>query len=189
MNTAQVQYGGTTTGASGMLIGHFSLTFEDYFGERFVTRPIPTEVEMSVTVSVAADSKEVVFDGGVGLPVSELSRGDEVRIGKDIRFVETITFVDHNTKTHIKSFKVRDEYLGATIGGENFHNAHPCGSRLYRRDVSKEIRQALLNIPNARIEGVSVEKLEISADYVGVDAASYGDEYTSIATFGKTSTA
>merc|ERR1711975_51889 len=178
MNTAQVEYGTSVTGASGMLIGHFALTFEDYFGEKFVTRPIPTEVEMSVTVSVAADSKEVVFDGGVGLPVSELSRGDEIRIGRDIRFVETITYVDHNTKTHIKSFLVRDEYLGAAGGGENFHSAHATGSRLYRRDVSKEIREALLNVPNARIEGVSVEKLEISGDQYGITTAQYGVDAT-----------
>merc|ERR1712054_556522 len=164
MNTAQVEYGTSVTGASGMLIGHFALTFEDYFGEKFVTRPIPTEVEMSVTVSVAANSKEVVFDGGVGLPVSELSRGDEIRIGRDIRFVETITYVDHNTKTHVKSFVVRDAYLGGAANGEKFTVAHPSASRLYRRDVSKEIREALLNVPNSRIEGVSVEKLEISGD-------------------------
>merc|ERR1712022_111666 len=88
----------------------------------------------------------------------------------DIRFVETITFVDHNTKTHIKSFVVRDEYLGATLEGENFHGAHASGSRLYRRDVSKEIREALLNVPNARIEGVSVEKLAISDAAVGATA-------------------
>merc|ERR1711871_1357877 len=168
MNTAQVEYGTSVTGASGMLIGHFALTFEDYFGEKFVTRPIPTEVEMSVTVSVPV-GKEVVFDGGVGLPVSELSRGDEVRIGRDIRFVETVTYVDHNTKTHIKSFTVRDAYLGGADNGEKLA-AHASGSRLYRRDVSKEIREALLNVPNSRIEGVSVEKLEISGDVVATDA-------------------
>jgi len=189
INSGQTEIGSATSVPTGMLVGHFSLAFEDYFGETFVTKPIPLEVEMSVTVSAASGGLVVLFDGAAGLPVSELSRGDEVRIGKDIRFVETITFVDHNTKTHIKSFKVRDEYLGATIGGENFHNAHPSGSRLYRRDVSKEIRQALLNVPNARIEGVSVEKLEISGDYVGVNDASYGDEASMPATFGRTFTA
>merc|ERR1712178_619941 len=117
-------------------------------------------------------------DGAEGLPVSELSRGDEIRIGQDIRFVETITYVDHNTKTHIKSFSVRDAYLGAGIGGENFHSAHATGSRLYRRDVSKEIREALLNVPNARIEGVSVEKLEISGDQYGITEAQYGVDST-----------
>merc|ERR1711988_1610538 len=138
------------------------------------------EVEMSVSVSVAAGGLVVLFDGAEGLPVSELSRGDEIRIGQDIRFVGRITYVDHNTKTHIKSFSVRDEYLGAGSNGENFHSAHATGSRLYRRDVSKEIREALLNVPNARIEGVSVEKLEISGDAVvasgtaGVVTAKYG---------------
>merc|ERR1711907_704006 len=170
MNTGQVQYGGADTGATGMVIGHFALTFEDYFGEKFVTRPIPTEVEMSVTVSTGTGFA-VTFDGGVGLPSGELSRGDEIRIGQDIRFVETITYVDHNTKTHIKSFTVRDEYIGAPQNAEKFTVAHGSGSRLYRRDVSKEIREALLNVPNSRIEGVSVEKIEISGDYVAKDGA------------------
>merc|ERR1711998_783198 len=181
MNSGQTDIDGTASAPTGMLIGHFTLAFEDYFGETFTTRPIPLEVEMSVSVSVAAAGLVVLFDGAEGLPVSELSRGDEIRIGQDIRFVETITYVDHNTKTHIKSFSVRDAYLGAGTGGENFHSAHATGSRLYRRDVSKEIREALLNVPNARIEGVSVEKLEISGDAVvgatataGVVTAKYG---------------
>merc|ERR1712054_47836 len=181
MNSGQTDIDGTASAPTGMLIGHFTLAFEDYFGETFTTRPIPLEVEMSVSVSVAAGGLVVLFDGAEGLPVSELSRGDEIRIGQDIRFVETITYVDHNTKTHIKSFSVRDAYLGAGTGGENFHSAHATGSRLYRRDVSKEIREALLNVPNARIEGVSVEKLEISGDAVvgasataGVATAKYG---------------
>jgi hypothetical protein len=186
INSGQTEIGSTTSVPTGMLIGHFTLAFEDYFGETFVTRPIPLEVEMSVTVSAAAGGLVVLFDGAEGLPVGGLSRGDEIRIGRDIRFVETITFVDHNTKTHIKSFVVRDEYLGATLGGENFHGAHASGSRLYRRDVSKEIREALLDVPNARVEGVSVEKLEISGDYVGVNTASYG-VVASTNAFGKAS--
>merc|ERR1712022_87317 len=170
MNSGQTDIGPDVSAPTGMLIGHFTLAFEDYFGETFTTRPIPLEVEMSLSVSVAAAGLVVLFDGAEGLPVSELSRGDEIRIGQDIRFVETITYVDHNTKTHIKSFVVRDEYLGATLEGENFHGAHASGSRLYRRDVSKEIREALLNVPNARIEGVSVEKLAISDAAVGATA-------------------
>merc|ERR1711975_8490 len=178
MNSGQTDIGADVSAPTGMLIGHFTLAFEDYFGETFTTRPIPLEVEMSVSVSVAAGGLAVLFDGAEGLPVSELSRGDEIRIGQDIRFVETITYVDHNTKTHIKSFSVRDAYLGAGTGGENFHSAHATGSRLYRRDVSKEIREALLNVPNARIEGVSVEKLEISGDQYGITTAQYGVDAT-----------
>merc|ERR1711975_177157 len=191
MNSGQTDIGADVSAPTGMLIGHFTLAFEDYFGETFTTRPIPLEVEMSVSVSVAAGGLVVLFDGAEGLPVSELSRGDEIRIGQDIRFVETITYVDHNTKTHIKSFSVRDAYLGAAAGDENFHSAHATGSRLYRRDVSKEIREALLNVPNARIEGVSVEKLEISGDAVvgatataGVVTAKY-DQVASIDQIGQ----
>merc|ERR1712054_307422 len=191
MNSGQTDIDGTASAPTGMLIGHFTLAFEDYFGETFTTRPIPLEVEMSVSVSVAAGGLVVLFDGAEGLPVSELSRGDEIRIGQDIRFVETITYVDHNTKTHIKSCSVRDAYLGAATGDENFHSAHATGSRLYRRDVSKEIREALLNVPNARIEGVSVEKLEISGDAVvgatataGVVTAKY-DQVASIDQIGQ----
>merc|ERR1711904_110237 len=73
--------------------------------------------------------------------------------------------VDHNTKTHIKSFLVRDEYLGAKDNGEQLNVAHT-NERTYRQDVSKVIREALLSIPNSRIEGVSVEKLEISGNYI-----------------------
>merc|ERR1711871_1288953 len=147
------------------VVGHISLAFEDYFGEVFYTKPIPMEVELSVTCSAANNGEVVKFDATEGLPSSELSRGDQIRIGREIRFVQEITYVDHNTKTHIKSFKVRNGYLGAASGAENFKEAHSSGSRIYRQDVSKEIREALLSIPNSRIEGVSVEKLEISGDF------------------------
>merc|ERR1711871_1114282 len=147
------------------VVGHISLVFEDYFGEVFHTKPIPMEVELSVTCSVAQNSLVVKFDATEGLPSSELSRGDQIRIGREIRFVEKITYVDHNTKTHIKSFEVRDQYLDAKQNGEQFNVDHTSGTRIYRQDVSKEIREALLSIPNSRIEGVSVEKLEISGNF------------------------
>ena len=145
------------------VVGHISLAFEDYFGEVFHTKPIPMEVELSVTCSTGT-AFEVTFDASEGLPSSELSRGDQIRIGRDIRFVETVTYVDHNTKTHIKSFAVRDAYLGAITNGEKFDTGHGTGSRIYRQDVSKEIREALLSVPNSRIEGVSVEKIEMTGD-------------------------
>merc|ERR1711871_248673 len=147
------------------VVGHISLAFEDYFGEVFYTKPIPMEVELSVTCSAANNGEVVKFDATEGLPSSELSRGDQIRIGREIRFVQEITYVDHNTKTHFKSFEVRDGYIGAAANGENFTVEHTSGTRIYRRDVSKEIREALLSIPNSRIEGVSVEKLEISGDF------------------------
>merc|ERR1711959_449423 len=147
------------------VVGSISLAFEDYFGEVFQTKNIPLEVELSVTVKITQDTTTVTFDGAEGLPSTELSRGDQIRVGREIRFVETITYKDHNTKTHIASFKVRNGYMGAQANTERFSVTHPTGSRIYRQDVSKEIREALIAVPNARIEGVSVEKLEMSGNY------------------------
>jgi len=147
------------------VVGSISLAFEDYFGEVFQTKNIPLEVELSVTVKISSGSTTVTFDGAEGLPSTELTRGDQIRVGREIRFVETITYKDHNTKTHIASFVVRDGYMGAEATTEQFSLAHPTGSRIYRQDVSKEIREALLAVPNSRIEGVSVEKVEMSGNY------------------------
>ena len=61
-------------------------------------------------------------------------------------------------KTHITTFKTRSAAVtgkSASTGG-----GHVAGTRIYRMDVSKEIREALQAIPNNRIEGVSVEAIE-----------------------------
>ena len=150
---------------SKMLFGHFTLQFEDSFGDRFETKPIPIEVELSVTASVIPGSYKAVFDTGKGLPASELSRGDQIRMGTDIRFVEKIVYKS-KLKDYIMSFEVRDEYLGGLKNAEKFYQGHAIGTRVYRQDVSKEIREALLSLPNDRIQGVSVEKIEISGDFI-----------------------
>jgi hypothetical protein len=105
---------------SQMLIGHFTLKFEDYFGEVFETHEIPLEVELSVTCSAAMDGFKVIFDSPIGLPASELSRGDQIRIGREIRFVEQIRY-KNDLKKFITSFKVRDQYLGGLKDAEQFH--------------------------------------------------------------------
>merc|ERR1711871_1911672 len=43
------------------VVGSVSLAFEDYFGEVFQTKPIPLEVELSVTVSAVTSSDREVF--------------------------------------------------------------------------------------------------------------------------------
>ena len=68
------------------------------------------------------------------------------------------------TRELMKKFHSARWYLGAPPT-EKFQSRMDLAA-VYRRDVSKEIREALLNVPNSRIEGVSVEKLEISGDYV-----------------------
>jgi hypothetical protein len=161
-------------------VGHFSLTFTDFYGDEFTTKPIPTEVQLSCTATQTADRFE--FDGADcpdGLPASELSEYDYVRVGGDyLKVIDDatqaassgaargITYKDTGSassevptyKTHIKSFQTPT----SAITGETDANggAHTSGVRIYRMDVSQEIRAALENIPNNRVEGATVEAIE-----------------------------
>merc|ERR1711871_867596 len=178
-------------------IGHFSLTFTDYYGDTFTTKPIPTEVQLSCTArtylgaATQTPTTTVTFDCADGLPAHELSEYDYVRIGADYLKVEAaahatatdaagwatraITWADQftinsaNTKsiisefrsarTHIRSFETPTP---ASTGRDGTSNQLPHleGTRIYRQDVSPEIRRALEAIPNNRIEGCSVEAIE-----------------------------
>merc|ERR1711865_134293 len=161
-------------------VGHFSLTFTDYYGDEFTTKPIPTEVQLSCTATQSTDT--FTFDATTcpnGLPATELSEYDYVRIGADyLKVIKAatalassgaargVTYKDTGSestkvptyKTHIASFSTRSN---AATGCANAACAtHLAGTRIYRMDVSKEIREALQAIPNNRVEGVSVEAIE-----------------------------
>merc|ERR1711865_1231706 len=161
-------------------VGHFSLTFTDYYGDEFTTKPIPTEVQLSCTATQSTDT--FTFDVTTcpnGLPATELSEYDYVRIGADyLKVIKAatalassgaargVTYKDTGSestkvptyKTHIASFSTRSN---AATGCANAACAtHLAGTRIYRMDVSKEIREALQAIPNNRVEGVSVEAIE-----------------------------
>jgi hypothetical protein len=172
-------------------IGHFSLTFTDYYGDTFTTKPIPTEVQLSCTgrtyldAVVGTATTTVTFDCADGLPAHELSEYDYVRIGADYLKVEAaahaggtwatraITWADQvsvndantvtpivefrSSKTHIRSFQT---VTAAATGTGGNGEPHLEGTRIYRQDVSPEIRRALEAIPNNRIEGCSVEAIE-----------------------------
>merc|ERR1711968_103236 len=64
-----------------------------------------------------------------------------------------------SSKTHIRSFLTPTP---ASTGGDGSADRLPHleGTRVYRQDVSPEIRRALEAIPNNRIEGCSVEAIE-----------------------------
>merc|ERR1711871_1634531 len=183
----------TITSDSQIPIGHFSLTFTDFYGDTFTTKPIPTEVQLSCTARTyettvtATPTTTVTFDCADGLPAHELSEYDYVRIGADYLKVEApahatgtwstraITWADqvsvnnantHSTvhefrssKTHIRSFQT---VTAASTGGDGAATRLPHleGTRVYRQDVSPEIRRALEAIPNNRVEGCSVEAIE-----------------------------
>jgi len=178
-------------------IGHFSLTFTDYYGDTFTTKPIPTEVQLSCTGRTYLDAATqtptttVTFDCADGLPAHELSEYDFVRIGADYLKVEAaahataanaagwatraIKWADQvsisatnavtdisefrSSKTHIRSFET---VTAAATGGDGAVTRLPHleGTRIYRQDVSPEIRRALQAIPNNRVEGCSVEAIE-----------------------------
>merc|ERR1711865_1356182 len=161
-------------------VGHFSLTFTDYYGDEFTTKPIPTEVQLSCTATQSTDT--FTFDVTTcpnGLPATELSEYDYVRIGADyLKVIKAatalassgaargVTYKDTGSestkvptyKTHIASFSTRS--VAATGCANAACATHLAGTRIYRMDVSKEIREALQAIPNNRVEGVSVEAIE-----------------------------
>merc|ERR1719247_3118389 len=162
-------------------IGHFSLTFTDYYGDEFTTKPIPTEVQLSCkgksvsdltnwATSPTNDINGFTFSTVTcpdGLPATELSEYDYVRIGADMLKVvhseifttstdRAIVYADNadqftEARTHIRSFMTASKAYGGDHGE---------GTRVYRMDVSKEIREALQAIPNNRVEGVSAEAIE-----------------------------
>merc|ERR1711865_1173612 len=153
-------------------VGHFSLTF--------TTKPIPTEVQLSCTATQSTDT--FTFDVTTcpnGLPATELSEYDYVRIGADyLKVIKGTTAAASSGaargvvykatgsestkvptyKTHIASFSTRS--VAATGCANAACATHLAGTRIYRMDVSKEIREALQAIPNNRVEGVSVEAIE-----------------------------
>jgi len=162
-------------------IGHFYLTFTDFYGDEFKTLPIPTEVQLSVSASTSTIANGgpnvLVFDANsAGLPATELTRGDTIRIGADYKRVVAIRYRDTSYDSGMS-----DESASATKGlfidqimldsapkhGSQSDKHHYPGTRVYRTDVSKEIREALLNIPNGRIEGVSVEKIDRAGRSIG----------------------
>ena len=93
-------------------VGHFSLTFTDYYGDEFTTKPIPTEVQLSCTAAQDASSPFLTFtfDCEDGLPASELSEYDYVRVGGDyLKVVDPATALVSgggvtNTYTRLAAF-------------------------------------------------------------------------------------
>merc|ERR1711871_1777119 len=160
-------------------IGHFYLTFTDFYGDEFKTLPIPTEVQLSVSASTSTDSgsQKLTFDGNsAGLPATELTRGDTIRIGADYKRVVAVTY--KNTESSVtKGLFIESVRLdSAPKHGSKSDKHHYPGTRVFRTDVSKEIREALLNIPNGRIEGVSVEKIDRAGRSIGAGAFNGGTD-------------
>jgi len=159
------------------VIGHFYLSFTDFYGDQFKTLPIPTEVQLSVTASTSGTT--LTFDGkDSGLPSTELTRGDTIRIGADYKRVQAVTYKTAGTTagTVTKGLYIESITIDSACvhGQDSSTSDHLAGTRVYRTDVSKEIREALLNIPNGRIEGVSVEKIDQGGRIIGTGTIGAG---------------
>merc|ERR1712093_104989 len=156
-------------------IGHFYLQFTDFYGDSFSTLPIPLEVQLSVQAKVSTTT--VTFEGA-GLPADELTRGDTVRIGSSYKRVVSLTYKETDSPSSRGLFIATATLDTGAISGNGGSGAFLDGTRIYRTDVSKEIREALLSVPNGRIEGVSVEKIDRTGRYITTAGADYASATT-----------
>merc|ERR1711981_654496 len=156
-------------------IGHFYLQFTDFYGDSFSTLPIPMEVQLSVQAKVSTTT--VTFEGA-GLPADELTRGDTVRIGSSYKRVVSLTYKETDSPSSRGLFIATATLDTGAISGNGDSGVFLDGTRIYRTDVSKEIREALQSVPNGRVEGVSVEKIDRTGRYV----TTVGTDYASGAT-------
>merc|ERR1712166_693495 len=161
--------------------GTFTLTFTDEYGDAWTTKPIPTKVRMSVDATSAtngygvsgthrtADELEevvtVVFEDG-GIRVDELGVGDLVSVKDEIRVVKTLTYKDSVTRTHYESFTTTGHL------GRGLATTYTDSMVYYRLTVEKEIRAALMGLPNGRIPDVTVEAITRGGYLAGTTAAS-----------------
>merc|ERR1711865_425624 len=150
-------------------------------GDAWTTKPIPTKVRMSVDAASATNSYgasgthraadenqevvTVVFEDE-GIRVDELGVGDLVSVKDEIRVVKTLTYKNSVTRTHYTSFTTTGHL------GRGLANTYTDSMVYYRLTVEKEIRAALMGLPNGRIPDVTVEAITRGGYLAGTTAAS-----------------
>jgi len=132
-------------------------------------------VQLSVQAKVSTTT--VTFEGA-GLPADELTRGDTVRIGSSYKRVVSLTYKETDSPSTRGLFIATATLDTGATSGNGGSGAFLDGTRIYRTDVSKEIREALLSVPNGRIEGVSVEKIDRTGRYITTAGADYASATT-----------
>merc|ERR1712028_259858 len=161
--------------------GTFTLTFTDEYGDAWTTKPIPTKVRMSVDATSstnsygasgthrAADENQevvtVVFEDE-GIRVDELGVGDLVSVKDEIRVVKTLTYKNSVTRTHYTSFTTTGHLK------RGLATTYTDSMVYYRLTVEKEIRAALMGLPNGRIPDVTVEAITRGGYLTGATVAS-----------------
>jgi hypothetical protein len=181
--------------------GTFTLTFVDEYGDRWTTKPIPTKVRLSRdavtsvssiqgTSGAASGTRQQLMDGTdiikvdfgernlngagqsyEGLRADEISVGDVVVNGNEIRVVQSLEYADGNERTHYRYMTLRGHFgdgLTATAHSTSTDNT------FYRITVEKEIREALRALPNGRIQDVTVEAITNGGYFTGVSTKANG---------------
>jgi co-chaperonin GroES (HSP10) len=148
--------------------GTFALTFTDEYGDDWTTRPIPTVVRLSQTLSAAASSgdTELSFGNTPGIRVSEVNIGDIIRVGSAYRKVTKLEYRRDSAGT-LDASRQFYQKIHFTTGVPAFSAKtaqaaeayRTAGSPVYRVTISQEIRQALRALPNDRIPDVTVEAI------------------------------
>merc|ERR1711968_123299 len=198
--------------------GTFTLTFVDEYGDRWTTKPIPTKVRLSRdavssfatvqgTSGAATGTRAQLMDNTAilrvdfgernlngagqsyeGLRVDEISIGDVVVNGNEIRVVQSLEYGDGNERTHYRYMTLRGHF------GNGLTVVHTTGTdnTFYRITVEKEIREALRALPNGRIQDVTVEAITNGGYFTGVSTMSngytLGDNAKAVAATGKSGT-
>jgi hypothetical protein len=149
--------------------GTFALTFTDEYGDDWTTRPIPTVVRLSQTLSDDASSgdTELSFGNTPGIHVSEVNIGDIIRVGSAYRKVTKLEYrrdsagtLDASRQFYQKiHFTTGVATAFSTKTAQTAEAYRTAGSPVYRVTVAQEIRQALRALPNDRIPDVTVEAI------------------------------
>jgi hypothetical protein len=145
--------------------GTFKLLFTDEYGQERSTEEIKMIVPLSLKATVTSGSNIATFDftplgcdfttcAEYGLPHAELSVGDYIKVGNQIRRVKSLVMMDSDgtADTNIDSAIVDGE-LDASITTAG-------GVVIYRMNVAKEIREAMRQIANQRVGDLSVRWME-----------------------------
>eukprot|EP00943_MAST-04B_sp_MAST-4B-sp1_P009505 g9505.t1 len=151
--------------------GTFRLTFTDEYGDEWVTRPIPLVVRLSQTLKTSISSAGATFlDFGndPGIHQSEINLGDIIRIGHEYRLITKLEYrtddahvldrsLQHYSKIHFTTGLAGSDYHGRQQ--QSAYAFRVQGTPVYRVTVAKEIREALIALPNDRITDVTVEAI------------------------------
>merc|ERR1711968_413653 len=183
--------------------GTFTLTFVDEYGDRWTTKPIPTKVRLSRdavssfatvqgTSGAATGTRAQLMDNTAilrvdfgernlngagqsyeGLRVDEISIGDVVVNGNEIRVVQSLEYADGNERTHYRYMTLRGHF-GNGLAAVTHANDGSTDNTFYRITVEKEIREALRALPNGRIQDVTVEAITNGGYFTGVSTMPNG---------------